>query len=412
MYEKIAQKRRGIFIMNKNYTLKQKLLLKQMKNIENKSKQYKHPLTSYSMDTITRVDHKSTLKSETFIIDSIYEKQFEKKADEFLKSKSISYKKSFYILLLSLMTSSLLTAEKHSPTELELNIEALETAIDTNYKMQEVYQKISQNLTQNGNDTLHSKEIEEQLAKMKKILEMNAYLEEYSSYFNLDSEKVIALAKEATNNYEESFTKVIKNEKYDLTNPEAACMIFVYEIQIEREKSKIDFSVFTSPVENLKLSNEIITIPHDNLETLVLNNGYKFTNYVGKISDLFGYEKKIIALTLPFIEAGEKGSYSSRNRNNAWGMKLNGEFLVYPTFEGGIIDCIGRLANYYSSYDINNLENMSLKYESEDQKTREQWKSNFRDAYYKIEKNYEKYFGENVEENKHQKLILIKAEEK
>lgn len=47
--------------MNKNYTLKQKLLLKQMKNIENKSKQYKHPLTSYSMDTITRVDHKSTL---------------------------------------------------------------------------------------------------------------------------------------------------------------------------------------------------------------------------------------------------------------------------------------------------------------------------------------------------------------
>lgn len=223
----------------------------------------------------------------------------------------------------------------------------------------------------------------------------DAYLTEYSNYFNYDSEKVITLAREATNHYDESFANIITNSKYDLSNPEAACMLFVYELQLPKEKSNINYDLFKTTFDNLKESEEIRTIPHNDLKTLKLQNGYQFSKYIEKICNLFhlsnlsGYDGKTAVLSLSFIEAGQKGSKASKERNNYFGITGETDLLNYATPESCIISITGNLYNNYSH--IMDLEQLAWKYNSVPENI-EQWKSNFLSAYYKIENNYEEYF--------------------
>ena len=344
-----------------------------------------------------------------FIIDRKYEKTFEKLMTAYCKTTNPSYKRKRLILLLSISIASLITFKTNEEKIVDPLSKIIERTgkdigiinypnirkLEINRNTYEISTNLAKKYEQKWNDPKLLATIEETVRQNQ----YDEYLKEYCSYFNFDSQKVITLAREATNDYSLSFERVINNKKYNLTDPEVACMIFVYELHIEREKSKIDFSKFKTDVGDLTLSNQIITTPHDNFETLILNNGYSYLEFISKICDLFSYEDKILPLALCYSEAGVEGSYSSRNRNNAFGMKKDNEHLIFPTLEGGIISCLGRIKNYYENYGytIYNLDKLAKKYNSMPNEM-EQWKINFKNHYYKIKKNYDYYFNKNTEE--------------
>lgn len=233
------------------------------------------------------------------------------------------------------------------------------------------------------------KSIREEEAERRALYD--SYIEEYCGYYNLDSKKVIELARNLTNGYEISFQNFIKREFNDFSNPAAACMRFVYYLN---RKELINDENVEYNLEELELPENIITTPHNDFETLVLNNGEGFTQNLGKICDYFEYDEKTLALSFCYVEAGKYGSYASNNKNNPFGIMSNGSPKSYPTLEACIIDHIGNLKNFYplDKYNIYDLETLSLKYNKADEATRNRWKENMKFFYNEINDKYEELF--------------------
>ena len=235
----------------------------------------------------------------------------------------------------------------------------------------------------------------------------DTYIEEYCNYYNLNSEKVIELARNLTNDYDISFQNFIAKEFQDFSNPAAACMRFIYYLNRNDliNEENIEYSL-----DDFKLPEKIITTPHDNFETLILNNGESFTQYLGRICDYFEYEEKCLALSFVYAEAGQNGSSASRNKNNVSGI-MTAEFEVktFSTLENGMIEHIGNLVENYplSKYNIYDLETLSLKYNKGDLEERTGWKKNMKDAYDKINAKCEQLFLISTQEDfKTRKLSL------
>lgn len=182
------------------------------------------------------------------------------------------------------------------------------------------------------------------------------YLEEYCMYFNLDSAKVIEIARTLTDNYTNPFDDIIGSDIFKPKNDEAACLIFVRRLM--KNQLTVKLSEFGLTSNDLVISNEVYGTGREKGELLVLRNGMTGTQFLGRICDLLGMDK-YYCLSISYLEAG-KGFSSNlcRNKNNFGGMRANGEFFTYPSPEAGIIVFCINLKNY-EKYELTNIYDLS-----------------------------------------------------
>jgi len=200
------------------------------------------------------------------------------------------------------------------------------------------------------------------------IEKYNMYLTQYSEYCHLDSNKVIEIAKQLTNNYQESFINTLNEktiEEYDLydmiDNPEAASLLFNYFIyrNVIGNEGELAFKIsdFGYSKNDLITTHEIETIDYKNGEQ-VLPNGLTRSQFTGKICDLLNMDK-YYTLAISYSETGVDGSPASREHNNYGGMKnKNGELMEFPTAYAGLVAQALNLKSYPNRYGVNSLEKL------------------------------------------------------
>lgn len=197
----------------------------------------------------------------------------------------------------------------------------------------------------------------------------NTYLAQYSDYFHLDSEKVIDIAKQLTDNYHESFMNTLSEkamEEYNLydviDHPEADSLLFnyfVYRNVIGNEgELAFEISDFGYSKSDLVTTHEIETIDYTEDGEQVLANGFTRSQFTGKICDLLKMDKNY-TLAISYSETGVDGSPASRDHNNYGGMKnKDGELMEFPTAYAGLVSQALNLKTYPSRYGVDSLEKL------------------------------------------------------
>lgn len=234
-----------------------------------------------------------------------------------------------------------------------------------------------------------------------KIEKYNLFLTQYSNYFHLDSNKVIDMAKQLTNNYQESFSNVLSEktmEEYDLynviDNPETASLLFSYFVyrNIIGNEGELVFKIsdFGYSKNEIISTTEIETVDYDyqNGEELVLENGLTRSQFTGKICDLLKMDK-YYTLAISYSETGVDGCPVSRNYNNYGGMKnKNGEPMKFPTAYAGLASQALNLKTYPVRYNVDSLEKLWQVYAEKG----EDWLRNVNHFYNLISSNPSLYF--------------------
>ncbi len=231
------------------------------------------------------------------------------------------------------------------------------------------------------------------------------FVKEYANYFNLNHEYLIDVFKQATNDYSNIDT-LIDGSRYDLTNPETVAIMYVYFFY--RNPSKylnIDVTDYGyESKDDFITTDEIFIIEpnwmHDHKEDktvqkedITLRNGLKYSEYMGRISDLVGipFEYKSYALGVSYAERGQYGSINSIYKNNMGGQKDDeGNIIVYPSPEGGIIAFIINLKRYEFDYNITSMEKFGKTYDGDAYV--DQWIRNVTDFHNMIDSNMPSYF--------------------
>lgn len=224
------------------------------------------------------------------------------------------------------------------------------------------------------------------------------YMCKYAHIFHLDEEKVLAFAHMVTEDYTKDFTEVIGSSYYDVDSPEAACMVFVYNMQrnhlAQKLKEYTPLASFPEYEEGLVLSKEyfktgeeVVTLGED----LTLDSGLSYSEYLGEVADLLGADK-VYLLSISYLESGRVTSNLALNKNNFGGMRSNGEFFTFPTPEAGIIAFCYNLRTY-ERYNLTSLESLSGIYVNGDSSTvAENWVKNVRGFHSEITSNLDSYF--------------------
>ncbi len=342
---------------------------------------------------------KKSEEKQSFIIGMQYDTIRDiliKKVQKSLEGKKLNYKVKYTCSIIAIFISYLLNKG---------NLDCVMANNDMPEENVEIEQEETIDLCQTNQDIAIGNIIEEteNLVEVNnQIVEENcnqnlydSYLQEYSNYYHLNSEKVIELAKITTNNYEDFF-KIIGREDYDYTNPEACCMLFVY--YLNRNELTIDLCDFNLTKEDLVTTKEIETIPHNNIAELYLSNGQKYSEFYLKVCDLFNINHKELSLASSIFEISENGSFSSNTRNNFGGMKnKSGEFMTFPTPEAGIISMCGNYKSKFDTFSIENIEELAGYYVTgnKTKKTAEtkRWAESVNYFYCNICENYEEYFS-------------------
>lgn len=180
------------------------------------------------------------------------------------------------------------------------------------------------------------------------------YITEYSACFNLDPVKTIEFARMITKDYVIDFAQVIGNNNYVLENPEAAAMVFCYQLQ--RDRLATHLSEYGLSKDDFIVPADIVTLNPDK----TLNNGLTYTQYLGKICDLLGSDKYYSA-SISYLETGRVTSYLALNKNNFGGLRGSGEFFTFPTPEAGIIAFCYNLKTY-EKLNLQSIYELSGKY--------------------------------------------------
>ncbi len=245
--------------------------------------------------------------------------------------------------------------------------------------------------------------------EQQRIAIYDSFLEEYSGYSHLDAEKVKEIAKKTTNNYED-FTSILPNKDFDLTNPEAACMLFV--CYLNYDELTVSLNEFGLSKAELLTTTEIETVFYNTLDELVLRDGNDYSHYVGKICDLFNIRDKKMVLSVSYSEIGKTGSPASRNKNNFAGMIVDDEKLIFPSPEAGIIAMCENFKTTYNHYDFNNLSELARHYvkgpNGEYDAEAEGWLTHFKSFYSEISKSYDLFFG--IDEEADYTLVRTRME--
>lgn len=190
--------------------------------------------------------------------------------------------------------------------------------------------------------------IEEEKERRRTL--MDSYIEEYCIYFNLDSAKVIEIARSKTNDYEQSLTTLFEPDNlYDGVDDEAACMVFVR--QIFRNRLGFDLSELGLSTSDLSISNERYTLgtksdgkiylPNGEIlkegEHLFLRNGETREHFLGRVCNMINMDM-YYTLAIHYHETWRGTSTLCINDNNYGGMRnKDGTWSSYPSPEAGII---------------------------------------------------------------------------
>ena len=222
------------------------------------------------------------------------------------------------------------------------------------------------------------------------------YLSTYASYYNFDARKVIKLARKLTNNYTIGFEAINNTDQYDVTNDEAACLMFV---------SQLKRGNLTSSLEKFNLNLDYFVLePEDEIQSLssnVLDDGLTFSQFVGKVCDLLQVDKYYV-LSVIYSEVGEDlDCKCAREYHNFGGIKDRdtSEFIKYPSVQAGII-AMCRTLKRYEQYNFDNIYNFCGMYRFGDpERYSETWINRVTWFHYKITKNKDYYFLPETREN-------------
>lgn len=175
------------------------------------------------------------------------------------------------------------------------------------------------------------------------------YLKEYSTYYNLDGNKVVEFARNITNNYAINLNEVGGRIKSN-TNEGQAMMFVYYLSRDELSKSLNEYSTSKSYFETEKIK----TIMDENE---MLRSGLTFSQFLGKVCDNLGMDKNYL-LSISYLETGKNTSGLSRRSNNFGGLRSSGEYFSYDTPEMGIIAYVINLKGY-EKYNLNSIYELS-----------------------------------------------------
>lgn len=215
----------------------------------------------------------------------------------------------------------------------------------------------TQNITESIIDS--EKELQDAVASAMptedpQIKIFDEYIAEYATYFNLDPSKTIEFAHQVTNDYTKDFAEVIGNTNYVLENPEAASMMFCYQLQRDRLATRL--SEYGLSKNDFIIPADIVTLNEDK----TLNNGLTYSQYLGKICDLLGSDK-YYSLAISYLETGRVTSNLALHKNNFGGLRSSGDFFTFPTPEAGIIAFCYNL-KAYEKFNLQSIYELSGKY--------------------------------------------------
>lgn len=231
------------------------------------------------------------------------------------------------------------------------------------------------------------------------------YMHEYAFYFNLNADYLIDVFKQATENYS-NIDLILDASRYDLDNPETIAIMYTYFFYRDPKKY-MDINVTDygySSKDDFITTDEIFIIEpnwmHDHVkddsvvkEDITLRNGLKYSEYLGRMSDLIGIpdEYKAYTLSVSYAERGQYGSETSIYKNNMGGLRTAEEgFKTYPSPEAGIIAFIANLRGYEWKYKINNMQTFADIYDGDE--FVDQWVKNVNDNVAMITNNASEYF--------------------
>lgn len=203
----------------------------------------------------------------------------------------------------------------------------------------------------------------------RKIETYNTRLAQYNDYFHLDSEKVIDIAKQLTDNYHESLMNTLSEkamEEYNLydviDHPEADSLFFnyfVYRNVIGNEgELAFEISDFGYSKSDLVTTHEIETIDYTDDGEQVLTNGFTRSQFTGKICNLIKTDKNY-TLAISYAETGLDGSSVSKKHNNYRGLtNKSGELMDFPTAYAGLAVQALNLKTHPNKYGVDSLEKL------------------------------------------------------
>ncbi len=241
--------------------------------------------------------------------------------------------------------------------------------------------------TQEELETMYARALAEK--EEQRVESYEARLTEYCTYFYLNKEKVINLARTLTENYTIGFENFLGNLSFQVDNEDAAIMMFVYRLY--RNRTGIDLASYgIANYEDLLVDLPRRTRVKD--EPLKLSCGDTGTEYIGRICDLLGVDKTY-AVAISMYEAGRFNSPLCRESNNFGGIGGLGSFRAYPTPEAGIIDLVVLLKGY-ESLGLWSLEALSSKYVNGNISSppSPSWVSGVRWFHYEMSTHLEEYF--------------------
>ena len=221
----------------------------------------------------------------------------------------------------------------------------------------------------------------------------------YCDYFHMDPIKTVEVAKKLTNNYEDF--SCVSNEEYT-TDVDTERLIVDLVYGIYNNNLSINWEEMGLTRQELTTTNEITISEYESLDELYLDDGLKYSEFLGKYCDLLDINDKSLVLAVSMVEIGERGSWSSHNRNNFGGLRGKNGWLAFPTPEAGVIGYCKIFKNGYDMYTASNLSSMAYYYvgtqSSLEERTR--WVNGVLGFYNKINENYDFYFqNREVNEN-------------
>lgn len=181
--------------------------------------------------------------------------------------------------------------------------------------------------------------------------EIDNYLKEYSSYYNLDGDKVVEFARSVTNNYETPLSEIYSGNSVNSSTREGQAMMFVY--YLNRDSLSKSLGEYGLSSDHFKVSGVMATMGSDQ----VLRSGLTFSQFLGKVCDNLGMDKNYL-LAISYLETGKNTSSLARYSNNFGGLRGRGEYYSYSSPEEGIIAFILNLKSY-EKYGLNSIYELS-----------------------------------------------------
>lgn len=222
---------------------------------------------------------------------------------------------------------------------------------------------------------------------------------EYAIYFNVDTKLAVELARNLTHDYTESFLQVFQNALYDYEDEETTSMIFVYLL------SKNELPLVSNHED--WISGEIRTT--DPTRELILRTGESFSRYIGRLSKLLGIDENY-ALAICYTIVGLDKDLNVHDTNNFGAHKKDGEYIVYPSAEAGIVSYLIELKKLEEK-NITTLEELSglITHDDRDEPN-EDWLQSVKMFHKIISETPEDYFSVDNENEVDKTLVFVNAE--